>query len=270
MSVSADRSGPFSLQDCIAIEHAEPALWVRALPELIRSGTSDAAALPCAGGWALHFGGGTPLSYAIGVGVGQAVDAATFGAIERFYRERGVSPCFEVSPLADPAIYEFLGEGCYRPRLFFNLLAHDLSGNFGASSAAIAIREVLTPDEREVWHRTVVEGFASSEGETWIDTAIRHNAHAANHLFLAWIDGQPASGSALALIDGVAVLFGGSTRPAFRCRGVQSAMVQARLLRARQAGARLAAVKMQVASPSQRTMERAGFRVLYSRVRMTP
>ena len=43
--------------------------------------------------------------------------------------------------------------------------------------------------------------------------------------YLAKIDGQPAGGGTLAMRDGVAGLFGASTLPAFRNRGVQAALI---------------------------------------------
>jgi GNAT superfamily N-acetyltransferase len=85
--------------------------------------------------------------------------------------------------------------------------------------------------------------------------------------FLARIDGEPAGAGALAIHDGVAKLFSTSTIPAFRRRGVHSALLRARL----QVAARVCEIALVSAVPgsdSQRNLERAGFRVAYTRIRM--
>jgi GNAT superfamily N-acetyltransferase len=61
------------------------------------------------------------------------------------------------------------------------------------------------------------------------------------------------------------MLCGAATLPAFRRRGVQSALLHARLAQARQAGCDLAVVTTQPGSKSQENVQRAGFELLYVR-----
>jgi len=84
--------------------------------------------------------------------------------------------------------------------------------------------------------------------------------------FLASIDGQPAGGGAVSFRDGTASLFSTSVLPGFRRRGVQTALLQARLAAAAAAGCDLATVMTSPGSSSQRNVQRSGFAVAYTRL----
>ncbi len=83
--------------------------------------------------------------------------------------------------------------------------------------------------------------------------------------FLARRDGAPAGGASLRLSEGVAHLCGAATLPAHRRRGVQSALLAARLFVAAEAGCDVAVVITQPGSKSQENVERQGFHLLYAR-----
>ena len=72
---------------------------------------------------------------------------------------------------------------------------------------------------------------------------------------------------AIAIHDGVALLAGASTRPAWRGRGAQGALLRARLDYARAAGCDLAMMGAAPGSTSQCNAERQGFRVAYTRIK---
>ena len=65
--------------------------------------------------------------------------------------------------------------------------------------------------------------------------------------------------------DGVAMLCGAATLPAFRRRGIQSLLYRWRLAIARAAGCDVAVVTTQPGSKSQANAIRQGFSVLYTR-----
>ena len=67
------------------------------------------------------------------------------------------------------------------------------------------------------------------------------------------------------LSDGVAQLCGAATLPEHRRRGIQSALLRARLLEAAHRGADIAVVTTQPGSKSQENVQRAGFALLYAR-----
>ena len=82
---------------------------------------------------------------------------------------------------------------------------------------------------------------------------------------LARLDGEVAGGASLYLRDNTALLCGAATLPSSRRLGVQSALLQTRLRRAREAGCELAVVTTQPGSKSQENVQRAGFELIYSR-----
>jgi len=65
--------------------------------------------------------------------------------------------------------------------------------------------------------------------------------------------------------DGVAQLAGAATAPAHRRRGVQSALLSARLADAASGGCDVAVVTTQPGSKSQQNVQRRGFDLLYTR-----
>jgi GNAT superfamily N-acetyltransferase len=127
----------------------------------------------------------------------------------------------------------------------------------------------VQPSGADLWCATVARGFAGTNpvSPQDLDIARPTPRNPIVTCFLARIDGEPAGAGALAIHDGVAKLFSTSTIPAFRRRGVHSALLRARL----QVAARvceIALVSVVPGSDSQRNLERAGFRVAYTRIRM--
>jgi len=78
---------------------------------------------------------------------------------------------------------------------------------------------------------------------------------------------QPIAAAALAIHDGVALLAGASTDPAFRGRGAQAALLSERLRHATAAGCDLAMMGALPGSASQRNAERQGFQIAYTRIK---
>jgi GNAT superfamily N-acetyltransferase len=92
--------------------------------------------------------------------------------------------------------------------------------------------------------------------------------HAAGaFFFIAEVDGVPAGGGMLSIHQEVASLGGAGTLPEFRNRGVQKALLVARLALAAESGCVLAMVATMPGSGSQRNVERQGFRVVYTRTK---
>jgi ribosomal protein S18 acetylase RimI-like enzyme len=78
--------------------------------------------------------------------------------------------------------------------------------------------------------------------------------------------GGAIAGAATVRIDGTIAQFAGAaTLPAFRRRGVQTALYRTRLGDAARAGCTVAVVVTQPASKSQQNAQREGFSLLYSR-----
>lgn len=83
--------------------------------------------------------------------------------------------------------------------------------------------------------------------------------------YMARITGTIVGGAVLRIDEGVAQFSGAATLPAFRRRGVQTALLRARLADAARAGCDIGIVVTQPASKSQQNVQREGFWLLYAR-----
>ncbi len=86
--------------------------------------------------------------------------------------------------------------------------------------------------------------------------------------FVATIEGKPvACGTGVVIADHKVFALGGAgTLADYRGRGLQTALLRARMAAAVKAGCEYAVVVTQGATTSQRNAERLGFRVAYSKV----
>ena len=82
--------------------------------------------------------------------------------------------------------------------------------------------------------------------------------------YVAFVGGEPAAIGALRTRDGIGVLASAATRPEFRDRGCQTALLHQRLADATRAGCDLVIVQTNPSSVSQRNLERLGFRTAYT------
>ncbi len=230
---------------------------------------------PIAGGCAVFAGAGNPFSRAIGLGLHGPMTDTDLARLEAFYAGRGLAPEVSLCPLADESLVQLLGAHGYRIRMFMHTWIREparpatTTTNASPKSDAGLVVRPIRPDEADLWVRTVSRGFEGEHAAASPDSIVAaypHLAHAS--CWLAWLDGQPAGAGSLAIYDGVAELFGASTRSAYRGRGVQTALMQARMDAAVAAGCDLIAVHTDPGSASQRNVERAGFRLAYTNVRV--
>ena len=85
--------------------------------------------------------------------------------------------------------------------------------------------------------------------------------------FVAELDGKSGATGMLCLHDGVALFAGASTVPEMRRRGLQAALLEARMRYAYEHGYSLAMMVTEAGSQSQRNAERKGFRIAYTRTK---
>jgi GNAT superfamily N-acetyltransferase len=253
------------------IEIAEARAAVAAAQKLKRSRPESGAAVEqLAGGYAVYTGANSPITQAVGVGLDGEVSAEEFDKLEEFYRNRNEPVRVETCPLANESIFQLYGRRHYRVTEFTNVMARPVEGIMQSSEPRDHVKvEKVRPDQIDVWTLTVSQGFAEQHPVTQeLIEVMRMFAQGPNtECYLARVDGKIAGGATLALRDGVAGLFGASTLPAFRNRGVQTALVNARLASAAEAKCDLAVSLARPGSTSQRNIVRRGFAVLYTRVK---
>ncbi|WP_436532615.1 GNAT family N-acetyltransferase [Actinoplanes sp. HUAS TT8] len=261
------------------IERAETQL-ITSWNEIARDrlGDSPGFAIAVAGGVASFAEPDSPINKVAGLGFAGVPAAADLEKIEYAYAERGAPVQAEVAGLADPALLELLAERGYRLTSFENVLGRALGG---------AVEPVVAPgievrpcgdDEFEAWLQVVVEAtlHPDTQGVPWAEEfprAILENAERDTvglmSRYLATVDGVPAGGGSMRIADGIAQLTGAATAPAFRRRGIQSALLAARLAEATAAGCDVAVITVQPGSRSQQNAQRRGFDLLYSRAVLT-
>jgi len=237
-------------------------------------GVPDAATLEQGGGRAVYCAPGSPVNKVLGLGLDAGVTDDDLDAIEDFYAERGCPVQIELCPLASADLPARLTRRGYVLQAFENELARLAPGGPVPSSSGADIRvEAGTSDGP--WLQVVSEGFASPdrvlEGTsvprdttTTIAGVMRLFLHPELVRYVAWVDGHAAAAGVSFVSDGVLGIFGTATLPRFRRRGLQSAIV-ARAMNDARGRADLVMATTEPGSISQRTFERLGFQVIYTR-----
>jgi GNAT superfamily N-acetyltransferase len=133
----------------------------------------------------------------------------------------------------------------------------------------------MTAATVESWKATLVDGFAASDDSgVPVDAPTREViaiviedmiVAAGFDRYLAYVDGALAGAASMRVHEGVALLTGSSTLPEARRRGVQAALIAARLADARARGAELAVITTAPGSQSQANVTKRGFALAYAR-----
>ena len=254
---------------------AQAGLWCHEALTHLRPGVGSAAER-AAGGVISYGGPGSWMTRGRGLGMEGPVSAEEVDRMETFFRSRGLSDWWVgLSPYTDPSLLEHLGRRGYFLADFDTVHVRSLSGaGPGAEPPqpppeGVRVVPVARADAR-AWARLVAQAFSGQEEVTdnAVDMGLLVFHHPGGAAFWAYVDGHPAGGGAMALEDGLACLFGMATLPRYRRRGVQRALLDARVAYAAAEGCDLASVVTEPGSGSQRNAERAGFRVAYTRVRL--
>lgn len=228
--------------------------------------------LPVAGGHAGFGGIDSPVTQAFGLGLNGAVIEADLAAMEEFYRAHGSPVNIETCPLADPSLLKLLNERGYKPIEVSNVLTRELTGGdsrgWPDQTSEVRVRRPAE-DEAEKYSRVVARSFFETTeiSQEFVNVFTSTFYAAGAFFFMAELDDVPAGGGMMSIHQGVASLGGTGTLPEFRNRGVQRALLLARLAVAVENGCELAMVATQPGSGSQRNVERQGLRVVYTRTK---
>lgn len=223
---------------------------------------------PVADGFAIYAGPDSPLNRVIGLGCTGPVTAADLDQLETLYGEAGAGVHLDLCPLADPALIALLRGRSYQMEGFQSILALALTEVLPLAASPVDLRIAqATPQEAELWIQTTAQGFAGTESPSpAVFDILAPNFHAANAFcYFAWSGDEPAAGGAMYHHDGIVELGGTSTRPAFRRRGAQAALIQTRLAVAQAMGCDFALVLTEPGSNSQRNLMRRGFHLAYNK-----
>jgi ribosomal protein S18 acetylase RimI-like enzyme len=222
------------------------------------------------GGHMIFAGLGSPIGRATGVGFDRAITVEDVDRIEAFYRKRKAPAQVDLTPLHGPEVFEMFKERGYSIAELNNVLFRKLERGetFPTPLESCAIRRSF-PEEAEATGEIVERAFFPDGAPEQYRRLMNPFYQMENALaFIATVDGRPvACGTGLVIHEhGIFALAGAGTLAEYRGRGLQTALLRARMAAAVEAGCEYAAVVTQGGTISQRNAERLGFRVAYSKV----
>ncbi len=256
------------------VEGAEAQLIAAGTDAAMTRNPDRAFVISVAGGFACFGEDGAPFNKVVGLGFGGVPTGAALDEIEAAYAARGAAVQVELTNLADPEIGVVLTGRGYRLVAFENVLGRSLA--IGPPQAATDVDiHIGGDDELDAWIDVVTTGFATPDEQgvpthedfpyEVIARAERDFVAAGARTYLAVRGGEVAGGGGLRITDGIAQLVGAATAPEHRRRGVQTALLAARLADAAAAGCDIAVVTTAPGSKSQQNVQRQGFSLLYTR-----
>ena len=251
----------------------------RLCADIVRASTDNTASrslvTPLAGGVVVYAGPGSPMNKGIGLAITEALEEAPLAAVEDAWRDRQEPMRIELSALARPEAATLLTGRGYRLIGFENQLGCALQEWSDAGFGPEIIVESLTAVDEKLWRDVTVDGFAHPDESPTAHEIFPREVLDAIFMtlgrtsgfrrYVARIDGVVAGSASLRIDGDIAQLAGAATLPAFRRRGVQTALLRHRLREARDAGCTLSVVTTAPGSTSQANVQRRGFALLYTR-----
>lgn len=231
----------------------------------------SAGALAVGGGLAVSKGPRSASSAAFGLGLAGLVSAEEVDRLEAHLGALGGEVRVELCAHTDPALGAELARRGYRVERFLQVLSRALGPSRGADawSARRGVREIL-PGEERAWadafslaHLGIAPASEDAAGDFLAIPRAGGNA-----CFAAFDGTSLAAVAVVSRHGGVASLSGAAVLPPWRGRGLQVALVEARLAWAARHGCDVAASAVDPGGASQRNLERAGFRVAYPKAVM--
>ncbi|MFI4897911.1 MAG: GNAT family N-acetyltransferase [Phycisphaerales bacterium JB059] len=258
----------------IEIARLEDHRQARAVAEIARE------AQRIMGGWMCRSEPGSWTNQAAAIGLDAPVSPAELDRLTDFYSSAAIEPRVELCPFADDSLVTQLSARGFTLRQFENVLYIPLRDDASLSRLPTRLPDAVTIERVDRHDDEHVETFirASSLGffpddadipDHFLDSMRRVARHPRTESFLARLDGRPVAGGGVEVadIDGTLTssLFGVSVLPHARRRGIQQALIAARLRHARERGALIACIGSKPGIPTERNAARLGFRMAYTK-----
>jgi GNAT superfamily N-acetyltransferase len=230
---------------------------------------SGAKWIECAGAYAVFDGIESPITQTFGLGIFAELTSDSLDLIERFFFDLGAPVLHEVSPFAGVAALEMLCSRNYRPIEISSVLFRTVEPPPADEQSAVSVR-VIAPEEAQLWSDVSARGWSHEHPDLrdfLLDLGAVTAAREDGLCFLGSHEGKPGAAGVLCIHDGVALFGGSSTVPELRRRGLQAALLNARMRYAFEHDCDLAMMVAHPGSDSHRNAERKGFRVAYTRTK---
>jgi GNAT superfamily N-acetyltransferase len=234
--------------------------------QLVRTGAPGVAgALEVAGGIAVSKGPASPFNVANGLGLEGPVTAADVDAVEAHLGAGGGAIRIALAAPAHPSLGAELARRGYRVERF-HLVWWRAPAPEVCADVPVEIRPIGAGEERP-WGETFALAFFGRlpPSDAMLEALLAMPRAEGNVCFAAFDAGRPVGVAMASAHGGVATLSGAGVLPAHRGRGLQRALVAARLTWAAARGCELAASATDPGTASQRNLERSGFRCAYPR-----
>ena len=222
---------------------------------------------------------GSPVNRACGLGVDGPVSGEDLDRIVAFYDQRQVPATVEVGSYAHESVVFGLGARGFVLDQLTHVFARDLVAEedvaglvLSGTPPGVTIEPVDPDDENAVrtLARVVLLGFypdPSAITPAQMRPSTRAVKLAGSDAFLARIDGEVVGGGRSESGDGMTALMGASVLPSHRGRGIQRALMSARIEQAWRRGSRVVTVGSAPGGPTERNAVRLGFRMVCMRFR---
>ncbi|MEQ7005540.1 GNAT family N-acetyltransferase [Actinopolymorpha sp. B17G11] len=189
--------------------------------------------------------------------------------LAEWYRSAGIQTQFELVPgTYDKELGRELSRLGYFQAGFHTSLIREpepLGGDADAADAAAAVERVTTAEQFDAFLDAYTAGWQIPERAGFKANVQPWLGLPGWQLYLARVDGRPAAAGILFLHDKVGYCADAATDPAFRRRGLQTALLRRRIADAHAAGVEFVCSGADYLSTSHRAMERVGMRVQFVR-----
>ncbi|KAL4938479.1 hypothetical protein BDV06DRAFT_200879 [Aspergillus oleicola] len=213
------------------------------------------------------------LNHVAGFAMDGPIDEKDIETIEGLFAPISIAPFINLSEFAHPdARDQFVSRGytVVGGQCVYVLPLDDYQPGEDRSESGLEITRV-SEEEKPSFVKTSVAGFKSSGRAVDLLEVLAKSAtiRKDTQLYFAKINGQIAGAAGLAFLPTtfgeVAELYIDSTLPEFRGRGIQTALLKARLAEAKKNRIKTAVVNTRPGSGSARNMERVGFKLAYKK-----
>ncbi|MEM6394694.1 MAG: GNAT family N-acetyltransferase [Planctomycetota bacterium] len=233
------------------------------------------------GGWIGTLAANAPVATwmheVYGVEFGEA-DEARLDRLLAFYKEHGATPRLRVVPDGFEARFADAMQARGLRHFGFHTVLYGVAERREQGFAeGVAVHRCETTEEARHAMRVMLEGFIGHAGPAEQVERVRRTWHEEPgfRTYLGLLDGEPAGAAMLAVeedeaLGRVGYLMMGAVKGDCRKRGVQAALIRARLNDAAELGCGLVLGGSDFESSSRQNQERAGLRIAYTAALWAP
>ena len=222
-----------------------------------------AFAAVCGSHVADEISGHRAFSRCIGLGFDEPATQAMMDELEAFYAGHGLPTRIDACPFADPGLFEILRERGYVIESVLNTWFRRAQPVAFEPAPDVSV-SLTGAEERAEWRDTIGRGFANDDEIPLDPIAETISRLPGKLLFLARIGGGAVGAAAANVRDGIGLVNGAATRAGYRRRGVQQALLAARINHLAGECEHLV-VTATPGTASERNIQRFGFQLLHTK-----